>query len=69
MEEDVTTQTSKNAIIEASPYTFESEMKWTRYYRHSVKDKIPLYRVPRVKIKFKTELNEIAEEFMALLEA
>lgn len=68
VEEDVTTQVSKDAIIEASPYTFESEMKWTRYYRHSVKDKVPLYRVPRCKTQFKTDLNMIAEEFIALLE-
>jgi len=68
VEEDATTVSSKASILKSSPYTFANEMRFSKYYRHSVKKKIPLYRVPRCKPQFKKEMIDITEEFMHLLE-
>lgn len=67
VEEDATTASSKSSILATSPYTFTNEMRYTKYYRHSVKRKVPIYRVPRCKPQFKKELAAIAKEFVDIV--
>ena len=68
VDEDVTTEPSKQNIKKKAGYTFKSEMRYTKYYRHSVKQKLPLYRTPNCKQQFKIELIDITDEFVKRVE-
>ncbi|MCG2717268.1 MAG: ParA family protein [Nanoarchaeota archaeon] len=67
VDEDNTTARSRQEIRKKANYVFSNEMRYTKYYRHSVMNKVPLYRTPGCKTQFKEELNKIAEEFIERL--